>query len=124
MADLNVLEMLRGKAPDYAPDSDIYGQRLAVVMSVSSDDIGRDYGGGMADMPGKVVDPELVAADVTAALGEALDWLHTNDEDLPEDFDARVDGTLAGEDSLTVTISCGPEDALEQTEITIGQIND
>lgn len=124
MADLNVLEMLRGKAPGYAPTDDLYGQQLAVVMSVSPDDIGRGYGGGLADMPGKANDPELVKAEVTESLNESLEWLQTNDEDLPEDFTAVLEDAVTGEDSLTISISCGPEGQLETTELTIGLGND
>lgn len=124
MADLNVLEMLRGKAPGYAPTTDVNGQQLVVIMSVSPEDTGRGYGGGLADMPGKVNDPELVKTEAVDAMNDALEWLRMNDENLPEDFTAVVDDAVADEDSVTLTISCGPEGDLETTTITIGTGND
>ena len=123
MSDLNILGMMMGEKPGYAPDNDVNGQRLMVIMAVSPDDIGRGYGGNLADMAGKANDPDVVASEVGDALSDSLTWLQTNSEDLPDDFTAVIDSTDTTEDSLTVRMSAGPEDELEQLEMTIGTTN-
>lgn len=123
LVDLNILGMMMGEKPKYAPSADVYGQRLAVIMAVSDEDIGRSYGGNLSIMAGQSNDSSIMAAEVTASMDDSLAWMQENTEDLPDDFTAQIDETEASDDSLVVRMSCGPEGDLVQTEMTIGQID-
>lgn len=123
MSDLNILGMIMGEKPGYAPPKDEDGQRLMVVMAVSPNDLGRGYGGELASVAGQSNDPDTMRNIVSDALSDSLTWLRNNSDDLPEDFTAQIDDVSTTEDSLTVSMSAGPEDALESTTTTMANRN-
>lgn len=119
MSDLNILGMIRGEKPGYAPVNDENGQKLAVLLMVSEEDTGRSYGGGYAMMSGRANDPDAISLDVSSTLTDVVAWMQENDDTIPDDFTATVESVSPGEDNLVVSIMAGQEANMTETTFTI-----
>lgn len=107
MSDLNILGMIAGKKPGYADEKTLYAQKLAVLIMVSDNDIGRTYGGELATLPGKVsIDSEdTFRLEIVTLLQEAVEWMKENDSSIPLNFDAKLDSILSTDDGFSIVIS-------------------
>ena len=105
MPDLNILEMLSGNPPAYS-SVDPNTQKLVVLMMVSDNDIGRSYGGELADLPGKISqDLDVLTLKITAMLKDAIQWMKDNDPSVPDSFNATMTVEKDGNDKLTLMLN-------------------
>lgn len=106
MSDLNILGMIAGKKPEYADENTLYAQKLAVLIMVSDKDIGRTYGGELANLQGEAsIDNEDFQLEVATMLQEAIDWMKENDSSVPIDFNAKLEAVTSTADGFSITIS-------------------
>lgn len=119
MSDLNIFSMINGSAPGYADEKELYAQRLAVLIMVSDDDIGRSYGGELASLPGKLnINSDTIKAEIAGMLQEAVAWMKENDDTVPDDFAAELMNVYVTTDSLSIEIST-TTDGVSYTPSTI-----
>ena len=93
MSDLNILGMIAGEKPGYADSRVLYAQKLAVLIMVSDKDIGRTYGGELANLQGEAsIDTEdTFRLEIATLLQEAVEWMKENDSSIPLEFDAKLE---------------------------------
>ena len=106
MPDLNILEMIAGRAPGYAKITDANAQKLIVLMMVSDNDVGRTYGGELADLPGKTVgDLSIAQMKITSMMKDAVQWMKDNDPSVPDTFTATGTVEQVSSDKLILTVN-------------------
>ena len=106
MSDLNIFSMINGSKPGYADEKELYAQKLAVLIMVSDDDIGRAYGGELASLPGKMnLNADAIKTEISGMLQEAVSWMKENDDTIPNEFNADLGEVYATSDSLSIEIS-------------------
>lgn len=106
MSDLNIFSMINGSEPGYADEKELYAQKLAVLIMVSDDDIGRAYGGELASLPGKMnLNADAIKTEISGMLQEAVSWMKENDDTIPNEFNADLIEVYATSDSLSIEIS-------------------
>ena len=107
MSDLNILGMIAGEKPGYADSRVLYAQKLAVLIMVSDKDIGRTYGGELANLQGETsIDTEdTFRLEIATLLQEAVEWMKENDSSIPLEFDAKLEDVISTADGFSVVIS-------------------
>lgn len=106
MSDLNIFSMINGSEPGYADEKELYAQKLAVLIMVSDDDIGRAYGGELASLPGKMnLNADTIKTEISGMLQEAVSWMKENDDTIPNEFNADLVEVYATSDSLSIEIN-------------------
>ena len=107
MSDLNILGMIAGEKPGYADSRVLYAQKLAVLIMVSDKDIGRTYGGELANLQGEAsIDTEdTFRLEIATLLQEAVEWMKENDSSIPLEFDAKLEDVISTADGFSVVIS-------------------